>query len=533
MSSNDSLHEDDEIANYVSKALEMMLPYSSNEEEKFHEWVNQFEYAAHIIGVPNNRMLEFFYKMVDNDFHSSVRIINSIVEFPTLSYEQTLELYHKFFSSNTNTNLHRRRFFVRNQYKEEPIEHYANCLHEIYNKCNYTNRTNERLCEKFIKGICDKDIKNYLSNTPKLSFNEMVAKAIEFEKANDITYYRDKALSMIQTYSPKKEGLFHVWLNKFEYIADIIEIPKYRMLELFNKMVDNYIHVSVQMLNYDVNFFELSYEEIIDYYLGFFALSDELFLHRSRFMCRNQYEKETIKNYADSLRKIFNRCIYKDCIEKRLCEQFIKGIRDNNIKNYLSDTPKLSFNEMVAKAIEFENANDITHYQNTALSMINIYIPKKEGVFTTWLNKFEYIADIIEVPKNKMIEFFNKMVDNYTRKSVQELYSSVNFSRLSYEELISYYLRFFCNTDKNSAYRKRFSNRNQYQHETIQHYADTLRKLYDKCGYTSLREERLQERFTRGVCDLEIRSYLIKKMFPKFDDAAAKAIQLAKMKIFA
>ncbi|KAI4475955.1 hypothetical protein M0804_013973 [Polistes exclamans] len=233
------------MANYVSEALEMILTYSSNEEEKFYEWVNQFEYAANFIWVPNNKMHEFFYRMVNNNFQSNVRIVNLSVDFSKLSYEETLELYHQFFSSNTDTNLHRRRLFDRNQYKNEPIKQYADSLLEKYYKCNYKNIRKKQLCERFIRGIRNDNIRKYLNKTPELSFNEAVAKAIKFEKDNEITHYQNKAFSMIHTYSPKKEGLFYNWLNKFEYVAEILS--SYRKIKCLNFLIRWWIIISMYL----------------------------------------------------------------------------------------------------------------------------------------------------------------------------------------------------------------------------------------------------------------------------------------------
>ncbi|KAI4476680.1 hypothetical protein M0804_013401 [Polistes exclamans] len=66
----------------------------------------------------------------------------------------------------------------RNQYEEETVENYAYDLQKIYDKCNYTDRRNERLCEQFQSGIRDDTIRIQLKNVSCLSFDNMIAIAI-------------------------------------------------------------------------------------------------------------------------------------------------------------------------------------------------------------------------------------------------------------------------------------------------------------------------------------------------------------------
>lgn len=120
-----------------------------------------------------------------------------------------------------------------------------------------------------------------------------------------------------------------------------------------------------------LNFSELLYDEIINFYLRYFS-PYEINLHRTRFICRKQYEEETIRKYADNLRKICYKCDYTLLyLEKELCKQFLCGIRDEEIKCNLSKTPILSFDVMVEKAIEFQKSDSITYNVDQATLMIN------------------------------------------------------------------------------------------------------------------------------------------------------------------
>ncbi|KAI4476660.1 hypothetical protein M0804_013381 [Polistes exclamans] len=505
----DSIQEGKNIPYYRDKALSMMNIHNVENEEYFYMWLNEFEYVTNMIGVPDKNMAELFVSMVHDDVRKRILEAYPHVDISELSYDEILTKYLDLYSVHQEFYFFRGCFVRRNQYVKETIQKYAYNLRKIFDKCRYTTNQERKLCERFIKGIRDDDIRTYLSNKSSyLSFDQIVIEATKFAKENLISYYLDEAYLKIQTYNPKKKGEFYVWLNKFEYVADLIEVPDNKMIEFFNNMVDNDVHTSIKQTLPTVNFSGLSYEEIINYYLRYFDPFNESDLHRKRFECRNQYEKETIKKYADSLRKIYNKVNYTNNREAELCKQFFNGIRDDEIRADLKHFTGITFNYMVELAIGFANVNEITLYLNPARSMIQTYSPQTEGMFCTWLNKFEYVADCVGVPDFKMIEFFNNMMNSDVHMSVRKTFYCVNFSKLSYEEILNYYLRYFSVSNVTNFYRSRFMSRNQYEEETIENYAYDLQKIYDKCNYTNHRNERLCEQFRSGIRDDKIRIQL-------------------------
>ncbi|KAI4476118.1 hypothetical protein M0804_013848 [Polistes exclamans] len=364
MSKEDSLDEVNKIAHYQKRALTMMQVYESEEKEEFYLWLNKFESVANIIKIPEDKMVELFNKMVDNNFHERIKNINPHVNFSELSYEQIINHYLCFFPPADETYLHRKRFFCRDQYKQETIDNYAYCLEKIHNNCYYTCYVDERLCDQFTNGILDDDIKKYLNKIPYLSFDETVKKAIEFVKVNN---YLRTALLMMNIYNPKKERLFYRWLNKFEYVADTIGVPDDIMIAFFNKMIGNNVHKAILQSYPHIDILKLSYEEKVSLYLNFFFQSNEIFIHRKRFKCRHQFRGETLQKFANSLRKIFYKCDYQTCFEERLCEQFMDGIYDDDLRNNLSKISKISFKTLLEKAInEFEKKKNIHNVNNRA-----------------------------------------------------------------------------------------------------------------------------------------------------------------------
>lgn len=355
MSSNEdnSVHHDYQVPCYLYRALKMMRIYNFNSEERFEFWLNRFEYVADYISVPEDKMIEFFFKMVDNHTHKRVENFNPNLNFNELSYDMIITYYLCYFCPY-EVYLHRKRFRHRKQYDRESIKKYADSLKKICNKCLVEKHLEEKLlCKQFLYGTRDHNIKNLFSKATTLSFNEMIERTIKFCKSDLMTYYVNRALVEMNTYHPKYEGSFHVWFNKFEYVADIIGVLDHMIIEFFYKMVDDVVHKRIQKDYTYINFFKMSYSQIINNYLIFFS-SGFYDLHKERFFRRKQYERESIKKYASNLQKIYDKLYYKTNMEKDLCAQFINGIRENDIKNNLIELPFLSFGEMVKKAIEFE-----------------------------------------------------------------------------------------------------------------------------------------------------------------------------------
>ncbi|KAI4476668.1 hypothetical protein M0804_013389 [Polistes exclamans] len=341
------------LARYINPAFSMIKIYNSNNTRSFHDWLHKFEYVANITKVPDDKMLEYFYNMIDNNDHSAVELAYPEIKVSELSYEKIINLYLEHFDPSYD--LHKTRLLFRIQYKHETIESYANSIRKLSKKCTHIRELNEILREHFRNGIRDDEIRTVLNNFPRLSFDEMVEFAIELTNIKTITTYLKPTISMFRTYNNITEGAFYEWVNKFEYVTEIIELPGNKIIEFFKNMVHSDVHDIVKESNTSVKISDLSYEQIINHYLRCLCLSTELTLHRERFMCRRQYEHETLQHFADSLWRIQYYCNYRDHLDERLRDKFHQGIYDENIKSYIDKYPDLSFDVMVAIAIVHSN----------------------------------------------------------------------------------------------------------------------------------------------------------------------------------
>ncbi|KAI4476669.1 hypothetical protein M0804_013390 [Polistes exclamans] len=532
MSNEDSLNETQQIIYYRNQALSMMNIFELQEEWFFPTWLNKFEYVADMIEVSDDKMGELFIAMLHDNVHKPIKKNNASLNLSKISYENITNYYLRHYSIYYDINLYRRRFTLRKQYEQEPIKKYANNLHKLHIKCSYTISSEKRLREEFLNGIRDKGIRLYLkkklSEFSYISFADMVAMAIAFENKSDIIHYLNPAFSMINTYNPEKEGNFYAWLNKFEYVANMIEVPDNRMLEFFGKMVDNDVHQRVRQIFPSVIFSVLLWEELINYYLLYFAPSFESDLHRGRFISRIQYEQETIQKYANNLRKLYNKCSYTDPSEEMLCKQFVNGILDDDIRSHLNKTLYLSLDEIVVKAIAFLNDNQITHYLSQALSMMNIFKLDEKTFFPMWLNKFEYVADIIQVPHDKMGKLFITMMHNDVNKFINNNNQFVNNTELSYDQILDKYRYLFFGTHEIKLHKSRFTYRNQYEHEPIEKYFNNLWKLLKKCSYKNDEERKLREQFVNGIRDDDLRTHLNNISGLSFKKMVAEAILFEK-----
>ncbi|XP_015185976.1 PREDICTED: uncharacterized protein LOC107071462 isoform X2 [Polistes dominula] len=512
---------------YKDLALLRIHSYNLGMKDDFCDWLNKFEYVADSIRVPDKMMIELFKNMIDDDTHTNVKKIAPDIDSLDLSYKDITSFYLFVLFESDETDSYKKRLQCRNQYEEETIEKYADKLEKIYNECYNKEQLIDSLCRQFRKGIHNNKIKQFLSKYPTLSFYETVSKAVTFQEVNESNYNTHCTFALIKMFKSEKELDICDWLNKFEY-KTFNFVCKDEMIKFFNESVDNNVHNRVKEKYSSVNFSELSYVKIIDHYLRYFSPTDEMFLHRRRLFCREQYEEETLKNYACSLQKIHSNCNYTCYADERLSDQFVSGIRGSDIKKYLEIIPYLSFHETVAKAIEFVKANEIKKYVNQALLWIDRFHSENYRTFCEWFNNFEYVADMIKVPKDKMIAFFNEMVDNDLHKQVRNNNISVNFSNLSYKEIINLYIVFIKKCNQTHFHTYRFYQRYQYEEETIENYFNNLRKIFKK---TLLKSERAFRReFLKGIRNYKIRAILnehYNKMPLK--DLLAKAIELEKL----
>ncbi|KAI4476674.1 hypothetical protein M0804_013395 [Polistes exclamans] len=462
-------------------------------------------------------MAELFMEMVHVNIQKRVQRKFPAVDFTELSYKDIVSHYVCYFNYSDEILSHRKPFQDRNHYEREAIIKYANILLNMSNSDFYRCRLERKIVKQYCNKFNDMELTKYFKEIPDLSLRRKAG--IKFAKDIELACYINPAFSMIKIYNSKNTGNFHDWLHKFEYVASITNVPDDTILEFFNNMVDNDDHSAVELAYPEIKVSELSYEKIINLYLEHFGPSHDL--HKTRLLCRIQYKHETIETYANSLRKLSIKCSHISELNKILREHFLNGIRDDEIRTVLNKFPRLSFDEMIEFAIELAKFKTISTYLKPAVSTLRTYNDITEGEFYEWINKFEYVADIIEVPSNKIHDFFKNMVHSDIHALVRDPYPRIKFS---YELIVNRYLRCLYEKNELTSHRERFIYRRQYEHETLQHFANSLWRIQHYCQYKDNFEERLREKFRHGIYDENIKAYIDKYPDLSFDGIVAIAI---------
>ncbi|KAI4476856.1 hypothetical protein M0804_013300 [Polistes exclamans] len=172
-----------------------------------------------------------------------------------------------------------------------------------------------------------------------------------------LSYYIYRALRMIEKYNPHKIH-FLSWLNKLEFVADYLNVPYHRMVPFLCLMLKSHVIGNLTRRLYPRSPFLLSYPELISALCKFYAYITPYYndyVARLRFIEREQYKNETIEKYSKCLLRLHSECNYLVQKDRKLCDQFKRGLRNQKISTILNQIPYLKFKAAVKIAIDIEN----------------------------------------------------------------------------------------------------------------------------------------------------------------------------------
>ncbi|KAI4475956.1 hypothetical protein M0804_013974 [Polistes exclamans] len=144
----------------------------------------------------------------------------------------------------------------------------------------------------------------------------------------------------------------------------------------------------------------------------------------------------------------------------------------------------------------------------------------------SWLQKFESVADYIGVPDDRWVEFFYSMLEFPEDLNITKEEFSDNSFNYSYEAIKIKFLIRYAHTNIARLARDSFKDRMQYEHETIEKYAESLEKLHNECFYVLLTGERLKRQFVNGLRDEDIRISLKNTKNLTFNKVVKKAVEM-------
>ncbi|KAI4472765.1 hypothetical protein M0804_015624 [Polistes exclamans] len=171
---------------------------------------------------------------------------------------------------------------------------------------------------------------------------------------DSLNSYISKASVMLEKFHSYGMPIFP-WLNKFESVADYVEVPDHRMGEFLYSMLESPEDLNITKDESSGHSFNHSYEEIKAKFFHCYAYMNIRKLARERLRVRVQYEHETVEKYAESLKKLFDECSYRKSNRNKLKKKFLYGLYDENLRISFTNIRYLRFNEAVKKAVELRD----------------------------------------------------------------------------------------------------------------------------------------------------------------------------------
>lgn len=159
--------------------LHRFLKKFNSRKMDIHKWLNQFEFLVDILQVPDNEKADFLISMIDN--LTRINLFKNVApaNFSDLPYEILTRKLELMYTTHCTSMLPFYRFYYRDQYYGESIEHYCFALIKLFKNCRY--RKIIILLKRFINGLRNKNISKALNRISNLTFENAVCNAIVLE----------------------------------------------------------------------------------------------------------------------------------------------------------------------------------------------------------------------------------------------------------------------------------------------------------------------------------------------------------------
>ncbi|KAI4476123.1 hypothetical protein M0804_013853 [Polistes exclamans] len=144
---------------------------------------------------------------------------------------------------------------------------------------------------------------------------------------------------------------FHVWLNYFEFLIDVLIVPDDEKLLALLNMIELYTLLVIQKKLINDRVESLSYDFLISTMNNLFSSYQEQYAARYRFDNRNQFYCESVRNYAKTLKKLISKCEFKYDTTSLLLDRLIIGLKSDLAKHKLLQTQNLTL-DIAIKLIE-------------------------------------------------------------------------------------------------------------------------------------------------------------------------------------
>lgn len=153
-----------------------------------------------------------------------------------------------------------------------------------------------------------------------------------------------------------KDDDFNAWVERFELYVDLNEINKHKNKLMFLTLLGNDGYSLVRDLCMTKKPLDLSYVDLKQSLSDYINPKPNLITERYKFKESKQAVDESIIQFATALKKMSEFCEFATSLNESLRDQFIWGVKDNNIKKKLLSEGTITFK----KSMEVPTCNGIS-----------------------------------------------------------------------------------------------------------------------------------------------------------------------------
>ncbi|KAI4476803.1 hypothetical protein M0804_013247 [Polistes exclamans] len=170
---------------------------------------------------------------------------------------------------------------------------------------------------------------------------------------NGLTELAKLGRNYIKCFNPKTMD-FLKWLNNFEYLVTFLHIPNNRKVEFLLQLMEPRIFTQIQQKVEPANPLFLPYVVLISHLEQLYGPYQGEWAANYRFLARNQFIGESAIQFVIALKRIANDISFSLRNDTNLMVRFINGLKDEDIKNILRYSTKLTLDRAVVIAAQLE-----------------------------------------------------------------------------------------------------------------------------------------------------------------------------------
>ncbi|XP_043485366.1 uncharacterized protein LOC122513159 [Polistes fuscatus] len=175
------MEEEDVTLNIGEKCITKFNKDTMN----FLNWLNSFEYLLDILKIEDDDKGKFLLSMVEPSILQEIEEKLSPTNPSDLPYDELVSELEAMFGSASGFLAANYRFYTREQFPGEPINHYVLALRKLFSKCDFTVRKWTTLKKRFISGLADAETKALLKQqSEEITLAVAVAIAMQRKSAS-------------------------------------------------------------------------------------------------------------------------------------------------------------------------------------------------------------------------------------------------------------------------------------------------------------------------------------------------------------